>query len=464
MSRRGPHSLTSPEVRGIVSLWCIVYVSGSVKGREEMNQIDAAVKGSVTPEIELTSISEKVPVERILEGIRAGRIVIPKNNQKELKKPCGIGEGLRTKINANIGTSPDESDLQTELCKLRVALEAGADAVMDLSTGGDLREIRKAIVSKCDVPLGSVPIYETAVAAQRSAKKFADVSGDEMLATVELHAKDGVDFATVHCGVTYSVMEMAKKTTRVTDVVSRGGALLLEWMHANGRENPFYARFDDLLDIARKYDLTLSLGDGMRPGSLADANDTVQFGELLVIGELVRRARRAMVQVIVEGPGHVPIHLIEANVVLEKSTCDGAPFYVLGPLVTDVAPGYDHIVGAIGGALAAAKGADFLCYVTPSEHLRLPSVEDVRVGVIASRIAAHAADVAKGVPGAADWDKSMSEARRALDWEKELAIAIDPERAKALRASSPPRNPELCTMCADFCAMKKSSPVFRNKN
>jgi len=428
-----------------------------------MNQIDAATRGIVTPEIEQTSASERIPVERVLEGLRKGRIVIPKNNQKILKKPCGIGEGLKTKINANIGTSPDESDVQTELCKLKTAIEAGADAVMDLSTGGNLREIRKAIVSKCDVPLGSVPIYEAAVMAKQAERKFPDMTGDEMLSAIELHAKDGIDFVTVHCGVTYSVMETAKKAERVTDVVSRGGSLLLEWMNANKEENPLYARYDDLLDIARKYDLTLSLGDGMRPGSLADANDTAQFGELMVIGELVRRARRAQVQVIVEGPGHVPIHLVEANVVVEKSTCDGAPFYVLGPLVTDIAPGYDHIVGAIGGALAAAKGADFLCYVTPSEHLRLPSIEDVRAGVIASKIAAHAADIAKGVPGAADWDRAMSEARRELDWEKEIATSIDPERARAIRASSPPRNPEFCTMCSDFCAMKKSSPVFRNK-
>ncbi|MFH0777407.1 MAG: phosphomethylpyrimidine synthase ThiC, partial [Candidatus Eisenbacteria bacterium] len=378
--------------------------------------------------------------------------------------PSGIGEGLRTKVNANIGTSSDESDLENELCKLKVAIDAGADTVMDLSTGGDLREIRRAIVANSSVPLGSVPIYEMAVSAAGERRPIPDVSGDEMLAAIELHGADGIDFVTVHCGVTYSVMEMARKVSRVTDVVSRGGAILLEWMHENGKENPLYSRFDDLLDVAKKYDLTLSLGDGMRPGSLADANDVAQFGELLVIGELVRRARRARVQVMVEGPGHVPLHLVESNVVLEKSTCDGAPFYVLGPLVTDVAPGYDHIVGAIGGALAAAKGADFLCYVTPSEHLRLPSVEDVRVGVVASRIAAHAADVAKGVPGASDWDRNMSEARRALDWEKELSMAIDPHRARALRESSPPRNPELCTMCSDFCAMKKSSPVFRGKS
>jgi len=429
-----------------------------------MNLMDAAAKGSVTPEIEKVSSLERVPADLILRGVRSGRIVIPKNSMRELEKPCGIGEGLRAKVNANIGTSADESDLKTELCKLRAALDAGTDAVMDLSTGGDLREIRKAIVSKCPVPLGSVPIYEAAVSAQRSGRKFSETSADEMLSAVELHAKDGVDFVTVHCGVTYAVMQTARHATRVTDVVSRGGALLLEWMHANGKENPFYSRFDDLLDVSRKYDLTLSLGDGMRPGSLADANDTAQFGELLVIGELVRRSRSAGVQVMVEGPGHVPIHLIESNVVIEKTTCDGAPFYVLGPLVTDVAPGYDHIVGAIGGALAAAKGADFLCYVTPSEHLRLPTVEDVKMGVMASRIAGHAADVARGISGAADWDRRMSEARRALDWEKELAIAMDPERARAVRESSPPKDPELCTMCADFCAMKKSSPVFRSKS
>jgi len=429
-----------------------------------MNQLEAALRDKVTPEMETVSRMEGVTVDRILRGVKAGRVVIPKNSGRQVAKPCGIGEGLRTKINANIGTSPDASDVKIELCKLRAAIEAGTDTVMDLSTGGDLRAIRQAIVSKCQVPLGSVPIYETASDAMRAGKKTAELTGDEMLGTVELHARDGVDFVTVHCGVTFSVMEQARRLSRVTDVVSRGGAILLDWMYVNGKENPFFARFDDLLDISKKYDLTLSLGDGMRPGSLADANDAAQFGELLVIGDLVRRARGAGVQVIVEGPGHVPIHLIESNVSIEKSTCDGAPFYVLGPLVTDVAPGYDHIVGAIGGAIAAAKGADFLCYVTPSEHLRLPSVEDVRVGVMASRIAAHAADVARGVPGAAEWDKGISEARRALDWERELSMAIDPERARTLRASSPPRNPELCTMCSDFCAMKKSSPVFRGNN
>ncbi|KPJ60843.1 MAG: phosphomethylpyrimidine synthase [Latescibacteria bacterium DG_63] len=429
-----------------------------------MNQLDAAFKGKATPEMEQISRDERVPVEKIIGGIRAGRIVIPKNLRRDLERPRGIGEGLRVKVNANIGTSPDESDLEGEIEKVKTAIKAGTDTVMDLSTGGNLREIRKAIVSRCNVPLGSVPVYEIAVDAGRSEREIADVSEDEMLAAVELHGRDGIDFVTVHCGVTLSVMEMAKKARRVTDVVSRGGAILLEWMHENRMENPFYSRYDDLLDIARKYDLTLSLGDGMRPGSLADANDTAQFGELMVISELVRRARSANVQVMVEGPGHVPIHLVEANVVLEKSTCDGAPFYVLGPLVTDVAPGYDHIVGAIGGAVAAAKGADFLCYVTPSEHLRLPSVEDVKTGVIASRIAAHAADVARGLPGAAEWDRSLSEARRAFDWKKELSMAIDPELAQKLRASSPPKDPELCTMCSDFCAMKKSSPVFRNES
>jgi phosphomethylpyrimidine synthase len=429
-----------------------------------MNQLEAARQGTITPEMEMTSRLERVPAQTILEGIRAGRIVIPWNNRREVKKPCAIGEGLRAKVNANIGTSPDDCDVQNELCKLRAAIEAGTDAVMDLSTGGDLRQIRRAIVERCCVPLGSVPIYESASDAMRAGRRTSELSGDEMLAAVELHAEDGVDFVTVHCGVTFSVMEQARRLSRVTDVVSRGGAILLEWMHSNGKENPFYERFDDLLDISKKYDLTLSLGDGMRPGCLADANDAAQFGELLVIGELVRRARAAGVQVIVEGPGHVPLHLVESNVSIEKSTCDGAPFYVLGPLVTDVAPGYDHIVGAIGGALAAAKGADFLCYVTPSEHLRLPSVEDVRAGVMASRIAGHAADVARGLPGAADWDRSISEARRALDWEKELSMAIDPERARTVRASSPPRDPEFCTMCSDFCAMKKSSPVFRGKS
>ncbi|OGX30306.1 MAG: phosphomethylpyrimidine synthase [Omnitrophica WOR_2 bacterium RIFCSPHIGHO2_01_FULL_49_10] len=327
---------------------------------------------------------------------------------------------------------------------------------MDLSTGGDLRKIRKAILEASRVPVGTVPIYEAAVAADRKKRAIPFITAGEMFAVLEEQAREGVDFFTIHCGVTTKAVDCLKKEGRVIGVVSRGGAIMIEWMAHNGRENPFYEEFDRVLDIARKYDVTLSLGDGMRPGCLADASDKAQIQELMTLGELSLKARAAGVQVMIEGPGHVPINQIEANVLLEKEVCHGAPFYVLGPLVTDIAPGYDHITSAIGGALAAAYGADFICYVTPSEHLGLPSVDDVKTGVISARIAAHAADIAKGIKGALDWDITMSSARKKRDWQKQFALAIDPKRAREYRNRLKPVSKDVCTMCGQYCSMKIS--------
>lgn len=425
-----------------------------------MTQVEAARRGDLTDEIKLVAEREKRSPEFVAEGLRKGTIVVPVNRLRRGLYAVGIGEGLSTKVNANLGTSPDDVRLKKELAKLKAAIDAGADTVMDLSTGGDLARIRKAIIEASTVPVGTVPIYDAAVRVVRTKRSIVEMKPDELFEAIEDHLKAGVDFITVHCGVTRSVLRQLEECGRLTDVVSRGGSFILEWMYYNQKENPLYERYDDLLDLARTYDATLSLGDGLRPGSLADATDLVQVGEMVVIGELVERARRACVQVMVEGPGHVPLDEVKANVILEKKVCRGAPFYVLGPLVTDIAAGYDHIAGAIGGAVAAAAGADFLCYVTPSEHLRLPDVDDVRVGVIAARIAAHVGDIVKRVPGASDWDRSMSEARKALDWDRMLELAIDPEHARQLRKSSMPKDAEICTMCGEYCAMKKVKGVL----
>jgi len=423
-----------------------------------MLQMDAAREGRVTPELERVATDEGLDPREIMPRIADGTVVILKNVRSS-HRPVGLGKGLRTKVNANIGTSGDASDLEEELAKLDAAVAAGADAVMDLSTGGDIDAIRHEIVERSPVPVGTVPIYQAAVRARRAGKGVVDMTADEMLAAVEDHAKDGVDFVTVHCGVTLEVAEHCRRTPRLADVVSRGGAFLMEWMSKNGEQNPLYARYDDLLDIVREYDVALSLGDGLRPGALADANDAAQVAELTVIAELVARARDRGVQAIVEGPGHVPLHLVEASVELEKSLCGGAPFYVLGPLVTDVAPGYDHVGAAIGGAVAAMAGADFLCYVTPAEHLRLPTVDDVREGVYTLRVAAHAGDIGKGVAGARDWDDKLSRARRALRWDEVIDLSLDAEKAKAYRDASSPADQELCTMCGEFCAIRKMTEV-----
>ena len=419
-----------------------------------MTQLEAARRGVVTPEMREVAEKEGYTPQEIQDWVAEGSVVIPKNRCHAHCEAKGIGKGLKIKVNANIGTSSDVVDVAEEMAKLKAALEAGTDAVMDLSTGGDLEAIRKRVIKESTVPVGTVPIYQAAIESRRKNQPVVDMSVDEIFEAIEKHAADGVDFVTVHCGVTRETVARMEHEGRVLGVVSRGGAFLIAWMKYNNRENPLYEYYDRLLDIALEYDVTLSLGDGFRPGCLSDATDRGQIQELLFIGELVQRARDAGVQVMVEGPGHVPINQIAANMAIQKRLCHGAPFYVLGPLVTDVAPGYDHIVSAIGGAIAAVNGADFICYVTPSEHLRLPTVEDVKEGVMAARIAGHAADVVRGVPGAWEWDLAMGKARWDLDWNRQIELAMDPVRARALRETRPPREEEVCTMCGEFCAIK----------
>ena len=426
-----------------------------------MTQINIARSGRVSPEIGRIAKNERVSTDVIRKGLSDGTIVIPKNKDHGISRPCGIGKGLKTKINANIGTSKDSSDISTEIRKMEAAVSLGADTIMDLSTGSMIEKTRRKILDKAIVPVGTVPIYEIVITGLRHFGLIKEIPVKYMMGVLEAQAKEGVDFFTIHAGVTMEALQTLKKNPRILDIVSRGGAFLAEWILENGRENPFYEHFDEVCDIARRYDVTLSLGDGLRPGAIADATDSPQITELLVLGELQRKALRRGVQVMIEGPGHVPIDQIEANVMLEKSICNGAPFYVLGPLVTDVAPGYDHITSAIGGALAASKGADFLCYVTPSEHLRLPTLEDVKEGVIASKIAAHAADIAKCVKGAADWDAAISKARKARDWEKQFALAIDAERPKKYRATSKPGVKDVCTMCSEYCSIKMAEKCFK---
>lgn len=418
-----------------------------------MTQLELARKGIISDAAEFVAEWEKLAPEFIRQGVAEGSIVIPANINHGGLKPCGIGKGLQTKVNANIGTSSDWGDVNTELEKLRVAIEAGADTVMDLSTGGDITAIRRSLIKNSPIPVGTVPIYQAGIEAIVKYGAIVKVTTDEIFAVIEEQAQDGVDFMTVHCGVTQKAINRLKNEGRLTDVVSRGGAFLIGWMLYNERENPLYEHYDRLLELAGKFDFTLSLGDGLRPGSLADASDRAQMEELLTIGELVEQAWAAGVQVMVEGPGHMPLNQIEANVQMEKRICKGAPFYVLGPLVTDVAAGYDHIAAAVGGAIAAAAGADYLCYVTPSEHLSLPDSEDVRQGVIAARIAAHAGDIVKGVKGAWEWDRNMSLARRNLDWEQQIKFSIDPARAREVRVHHPTTGPG-CSMCGDYCALE----------
>jgi phosphomethylpyrimidine synthase len=419
----------------------------------DMTQLELAGQGIISSQMKLVAEQEGVDAEFIRQGVAKGTIVIPANINHTNLVPCGIGQGLRTKVNANIGTSSDFGSVDTELEKLQVAIDCGADTVMDLSTGGDISAIRRAIIASSSVPLGTVPIYQAGIEAIDRHGAIVKMTIDNLFAGIEEHARDGVDFITVHCGVTRSAVAKLKQQGRLTDVVSRGGAFMIGWMLYNERENPLYEYYDRLLEIAREFDVTLSLGDGMRPGSIADATDRAQIEELLVIGELVQRAQQAGVQAMVEGPGHLPLNQIEANVQLEKSICKGAPFYVLGPLVTDIGAGYDHITGAIGGAIAAAAGTDFLCYVTPSEHLSLPDPEDVKQGVIASRIAAHAGDIIKGVKGSEEWDRRMSKARKELDWEEQARLSLDPELARRVHSKHASAG-VACSMCGEFCAME----------
>jgi phosphomethylpyrimidine synthase len=418
-----------------------------------MTQAEKASQGVLTGALKKVARAEGADPEKLAGLVAQGLVVIPFNPGHAPARPSGIGRGLRTKVNVNLGTSRDFPRLADELRKVRISLAYGTDALMDLSTGGDLKRIRKAILAATPVPLGTVPIYQAAVKAIDGGDSIVGMAEEDLFAAVEAQAREGVDFMTVHSGLTLRAIDRLKKQGRVADVVSRGGAFLLAWMLHNGKENPFYARFDRLLEIARRHDVTLSLGDGLRPGSVVDATDRPQIEELLTLGELVQRCREAGVQVMVEGPGHVPLDQVEMNMRLEKRVCHDAPFYVLGPLVTDIAPGYDHIVSAIGGAVAAAAGADFLCYVTPAEHLGLPSDDDVREGLIASRIAAHAADIVKGVPGALERDRALARARKRLDWEAQRRLAIDPAKFAAVRKRRKTRT-RACSMCGDFCAMR----------
>ena len=417
-----------------------------------MTQLEIARKGKISAQMESVAVAEGLDVELVRQRVAAGTIVIPANVRHAGLVPCGVGEGLSTKVNANIGTSSDFGNIDTELEKLRVAIGAGADTVMDLSTGGDIPAVRRAVLDASRRPIGTVPIYQAGIGAIEKHGAIVKMGVDDVFQAVEDNARDGVDFITVHCGVTMAAIDRLKKQGRVTDIVSRGGAFTVGWMLHNDRENPLYEYFDRLLDIALEYDVTLSLGDGMRPGSLADATDRTQVQELITLGELVQRSQGAGVQVMVEGPGHIPLDQIETNVRLQKALCKGAPFYVLGPLVTDIAAGYDHITGAIGGAIAAMHGADFLCYVTPSEHLAIPDVDDVREGVIASRIAAHAADIVKGIKGAGDRDRQMAMARKRLDWEEQARLALDPEKFRRVHGQRASTG-SACSMCGQYCAM-----------
>jgi phosphomethylpyrimidine synthase len=419
-----------------------------------MTQIDSARAGITTPQMASVAAAENRDPEYIRSGVAEGTIVVPANRLRETSSVCGIGTGLRTKVNANIGSSPDRAVVDEELAKLHAACDAGADAVMDLSIGGDTDLIRRSILDSSNVPVGSVPLYDAAVKAVESGKSVVNMTAAEMIAAFEKHARDGMDFFVVHCGVTRESVGRLRTEGRLAKIVSRGGAFAVEWMVHNEAENPLYDRFDEILDVAKEYDVTLSLGDGLRPGCLADATDRCQIQELIIQGELADRARAAGVQVMIEGPGHVPLDQIAMNIQLQKRICKGAPFYVLGPLVTDVALGYDHISAAIGGAVAAAAGADFLCYVTPAEHLALPSVQDVKEGVIAARIAAHAGDIAKGIPGAREWDDSIAAHRRARRWDEQMRLAIDPETARQYRSGNMPVMDDVCTMCGKYCSMK----------
>ncbi|NYE56619.1 phosphomethylpyrimidine synthase ThiC [Carboxydothermus ferrireducens] len=419
-----------------------------------MTQLLKAKEGVITREMEVVAAEEGKSPEEIRQKVALGEVVIPANVNHRNLHPKGIGAGLKVKVNANLGTSENRCFYEDELKKVKVAIKAGADAIMDLSTGGNLDEIRRAIIKESSVPVGTVPLYQ---AAAETLNKYGDISRldpELLFDVIERQATDGVDFMTVHVGVTREILKVLDRFPRVTEVVSRGGSLTIAWMEKNGRENPLYEQFDRLLAICRKYDVTLSLGDGLRPGSIADATDQLQIMELMKLGELVKYAQNQGVQVMVEGPGHVPINQIEMNVKLMKRLCANAPFYVLGPLVTDIAPGYDHITAAIGGAWAAYFGADFLCYVTPAEHLGLPTVEDVEEGVIALKIAAHAADLARGNREAWNRDYEMSVARKELNWERQFELAINPERARKMRIERGSQDIKSCSMCGELCAMK----------
>jgi phosphomethylpyrimidine synthase len=415
-------------------------------------QMDAARKGIITPQMREVLANEVISEQVLLERVAQGRIAIPANKHHHNLKAAGVGEGLKTKINVNLGVSKDVCSFEGEMNKARLSLKFKADAIMDLSVSGDTEGFRKRLVAEVPVMIGTVPIYDTIT---RTGKPTEQITVEDWFETVRIHAENGIDFITIHAGLNQKCASSLRLNKRLCGIVSRGGAILYEWMAKTGQENPFYEHFDRLLDICEQHDVCISLGDGLRPGAIKDSTDAPQIEELITLGELTKRAWAHNVQVMIEGPGHVPLHEVEMNMKLQKKLCHHAPFYVLGPLVTDIAPGYDHITSAIGGALAAMHGADFLCYVTPAEHLRLPSADDVKEGIIASKIAAHAGDLAKGIPGAAELDHAMSAARGTLDWEGQFNLALDPEKARAYRASSEPADKGVCTMCGDFCSMKR---------
>ena len=420
-------------------------------------QMDAARKGILTKELLAVAKKEQMEPEKLVKLVAAGQVVIPANKCHTCLDPNGIGSALRTKINVNLGTSRDLNDLDMELQKVNDAVAMGAESIMDLSSFGDTQKFRRKLTAECPAIIGTVPIYDAVVYYH---KPLREITSEEWLQIAEMHAKDGVDFLTIHVGINKNTAERFKKMKRLTNIVSRGGSIIFAWMEMTGKENPYYEHFDEILDICQKYDVTISLGDACRPGCLEDATDVSQIEELVTLGELTRRAWEKNVQVIVEGPGHMPLNQIAANMQIQQSICKGAPFYVLGPLVTDIAPGYDHITAAIGGAIAATYGAAFLCYVTPAEHLRLPDLNDVKEGIIASKIAAHAADIAKGIKGAKEWDKAMSTARKKLDWEEMFRLSIDPEKARAYRASAKPEKEDTCSMCGNFCAVKNMNRIL----
>lgn len=424
---------------------------------EYTTQMDAARKGILTKELLTVAKKEQIEPEALRQMVAEGTAIIPANKRHACIEPCGIGSKLRTKINVNLGTSRDWTDLDMEMEKVKSAVDMGAEAIMDLSSFGDTQKFRRKLTEECPAVIGTVPIYDAVVYYH---KALREITAREWLDIVRMHAEDGVDFMTIHCGVNRETAARFKRNKRLMNIVSRGGSIIFAWMEMTGQENPFYEYYDEVLDICREYDVTMSLGDACRPGCLKDGSDISQIQELITLGELTQRAWDKDVQVMVEGPGHMPLDQIAANMKIQQSICKGAPFYVLGPLVTDVAPGYDHITAAIGGAIAATYGASFLCYVTPAEHLRLPDVNDVKEGIIASKIAAHAADIAKGIPGARDWDDAMSTARKKLDWEEMFALAIDPQKAREYRASAKPEKEDTCSMCGNFCAVKNMNRIL----
>ena len=423
-------------------------------------QMDAARRGIVTDAMRHVANKENIDISILMGKIAEGKIAIPANKNHKNLVPTGVGEGLKTKINVNLGISRDCPDVTKELEKVEIALKYNADAIMDLSCFGDTKPFRKKLLERSKAMIGSVPMYD---ATGHHNKGLKDLTADDFLNVAEAHAKDGVDFLTIHVGLNRKTAERIKKNKRLTSIVSRGGSLLFAWMEMTGNENPYYEHYDNLLEICQKYDATLSLGDGCRPGSIADATDAPQIEELITLGELTKRAWEKNVQVMIEGPGHIPLNEIKTNVILQKKLCHGTPFYVLGPLVTDIAPGYDHITSAIGGAIAAEAGADFLCYVTPAEHLKLPDLDDIREGIIASQIAAHAGDIAKGIKGASDRDYAISKARAELDWEQMFEVALDPEKAREYRNSSKPAEEKSCTMCGDMCAIKNMNSIINDE-